>query len=602
MAEPQVTMEVAKGLAAGIVEQTIPARAGITVAPEVDRAIAAWKANQAETALQMLAGEICPYTKEDVAGVVKENLSSEDRDKKTGQKGEPKSGTPERARYEETLKMAEALRVYLESGGQDIRQPLINELFHYLGASPLFRDLLTDRSGRLNVSLAEPIIKTLLRQPETRKAILRLFTERIDPKKTLEHESIVKQLELEIATLEGQVIDVNQVDQDVQKIRVEIQTKRSQITSDPIYQDYLTLTSNLEDLNDELQTLLDTYKQARINNPQQLQQIVSDISNKKNEIRSKQRELQEARFNNINSNLQEIERLGQELQSLENKKNQAGSQEQKALRMQLIQKKEQLQEAQALLTAERIKYASEIIAIPAEAVKEFLDGALEKAAQHYKEEAAKSAQEKEAEKQRLEQEALRKIGEGLGTKKKKVKVNGITTEVAVPDKKSASELVALLMQPNGLVEFGKKIVDELYSNNTFNTRNSYGLTEAEADLIRDKLGSYDYLKTTGLPLAKAVMANYLRAGGRFSSQELEALGRTDLGKDLINQGINEASQRKQFVEGLVGKDVMRWIDEVRLGHKSVDWLMDKGIAGSIAGGLIAILFLLGMKVFGSSKN
>lgn len=337
MVEPQVTIETAKNLATGIVvEKTSSSKSPLPA--DIEAALTRLEAGRAEESLKMLAGEVF-YTKEDVVGVLRENLSSESRDTRTDQKKEPKPGTPERARYEEALKTAEALRVYLESGGQDIRQPLINELFHYLGASPLFRDLLTDRSGRLNVSLAEPIIKTLLRQPETRKAILRLFTERLDPKKTLEHESIVKQLELEIATLEGQVIDVNQVDQDVQKIRVEIQTKRSQITSDPIYQDYLTLTSNLEDLNDELQTLLDTYKQARINNPQQLQQIVSDISNKKNEIRSKQRELQEARFNNINSNLQEIERLGQELQSLENKKNQAGSQEQKALRMQLIQKK-----------------------------------------------------------------------------------------------------------------------------------------------------------------------------------------------------------------------------------------------------------------------
>ncbi|MGB9883297.1 MAG: hypothetical protein ACPLRN_02160, partial [Microgenomates group bacterium] len=69
-AEPQVTLEVAKGIAAGLVEKSPALPTGVTLPPEVSRAVEAHKAGQAEKALQMLAGEVCPYTPEDVKGAV----------------------------------------------------------------------------------------------------------------------------------------------------------------------------------------------------------------------------------------------------------------------------------------------------------------------------------------------------------------------------------------------------------------------------------------------------------------------------------------------------------------------------------------------------
>jgi hypothetical protein len=181
MADAQITPEVAKGLALKLVES--PQVQAQNLPPLVDKAVKAYQDGQAEKSLQMLAGDVCPYTKEDVKGVILENLSSQDHDPKTGQKKEPKAGTPERARYDKTQQVADVMRVYLESNGQQIPPVLIEELVVYVSHIPQYRDILYDQNGQLRQQEAQAIAQTLLRQPQVRRAIHRLFTERLDPKK-----------------------------------------------------------------------------------------------------------------------------------------------------------------------------------------------------------------------------------------------------------------------------------------------------------------------------------------------------------------------------------------------------------------------------------
>jgi hypothetical protein len=628
MAEPQVTMEVAKGLAAGIAfERTSSFRPSLPA--DVEAALTRLEAGLTEESLKMLAGEICPYTKEDVTGVVKENLSSQERDLDTGQKKEPKPGTPERSRYEVTLDMAETLRVYLESGGQFLPERLINAIVTCLRTSPLYEDYF--KNGGDGKTTAENFLK----QPEVRKAILRLFTERLDPKKRLEHEEVVRTLQTQIAQLEAQLRSLPEpvTPDEIREAEEEFQTAKSELIRATALKERLralqaaakddarlrplcerkmrSLSHVLSDIH-RLQQLEDqlritTNATQRQNLERQIQDIKSkpdyneylSLQSQLNEIEQRQGEIEalseliteaEMKYNEAQAKLKELRERQKDTQT---------SKRRAELEAEIFDLRQKLQEAQALLTAERIKYASEIMAIPAEAVKEFLDGTLDKAAKHYKEEAAKSAQEKEAEKQKLEQEALRKIGEGLGTKKKKIKINGKETTVAVPDKKSASELMGLLMQPNGLVEFGKKIVAELYDINTntdpptysFKTKNIYGLTEAEADLIKDKLGTYDYLKTTGLSLAKAVMANYFLAGGRLNQDMVYALLNSEVGSSLIDDGKKLAKERRDVLKGMVGEDILTKFEEIKQG-KGVEWLKANWWKFGI--GIIAILLLLGL--------
>jgi len=579
MADTQITPEVAKGLALKLVEsprvqvQNLPAL--------VDKAVNAYQDGQAEKSLQMLAGDVCPYTEQDVKGVLLENLSSQYRDPKTGQKKEPKTGTPERARYDKTQQVADAMRLYLESNGQQIPPVLMEELAVYVSHMPQYKDILYDQNGQLRQQEAQTIAQTLLRQPQYRRIIHRIFTERLDPKKRLEHESIVTALEREIKQLEAQIIDPKKIDAEIAQKKMKLGQKNAAIMQDQNYGDYLNLLGQLETAQDELKTFEEIYRQARINNPQQLQQIIQDINNKKQEINSLQRSLNDQRFSNIYQLQQEASSLQASIQSLEQQKQQANTPEQKQLRAQLQEKLLQLQDTQAQLTAERIRYASDIIAIPAEAAKEFFNEALGEAANYYKEEAKKAAEKEEAEKKRLEEQAIEKLGRSLGRKEKRKGGES----VPVPDKKQARRFLILLFQPSGLQGF----INEVANNQR--TLMSYGLTQEEADAILAKKNDPEFVKTVGQNLAKKVLCDYLSAGGRLSRDDIFAIADTDWGKSIIEDGLKLSEEQKKFLESQVGKGVLKTLDEIKGGKTTGEWLRSNW--WKIAG-IIAFLMLFGL--------
>jgi hypothetical protein len=580
MADAQITPEVATGLAVNLLEQQMPHRKKLP--PLVDKAVKAYQSNQAEKSLQMMAGDVCPYTKEDVEGVILENLSSQDRDPKTGQKKEPKASTPEKARYDKTQEVTEAMRDYLESGGEKIQDVLINELVVYVKHMPQYRDILYDKDGNLaseEDKVAKEIAQKLLRQPQYRRAIHRLFTEKLDPKKRLEHESIVTALEREMKQLEAQIIDPQKIDTEIAQKKLELGQKNAAIIHDPNYGNYLNLLGQLETAQEKLKTFQETYKQVRINNLEQLQQITRDINNEKQEIHNLKRSLNDQQFSNIYQFQQEASSLQALIQSLEQQKQQANTPEQKQLRAQFQEKLLQLQDAQAQLTAERIRYASDIIAIPAEAAKEFFNEALGEAANHYKEIAAKETEKKGKE----EAKKVETLAEKLARKKK--------GERYLPDKQRARKILTLLMQPDGVTIFMKEIVQN-YAN--------YGLTDSDVAVIKDRVveGDIDFIQNTGVSLAKAVLADYLLAGGRLSRDDIIALGNADWVKTLIDDGIAIATNKRAQIEGHIGKDVLDKLSEIRAGHKSVDWLMSNW--WKLGLGILGILLLLGLGYTGYS--
>jgi len=585
MADARITPEVTKGLALKLVES--PQVQAQNLPPLVDKAVKAYQDGQAEKSLQMLAGDVCPYTKEDVKGVILENLSSQDHDPETGQKKEPRTGTPERARYDKTQQVADAMRLYLESNGQQIPPVLIDELVVYVSHMPQYKDILYDQNGQLRQQEAQTIAQTLLRQPQVRRAIHRLFTERLDSKKRLEHESIVTTLEREIKKLEAQIIDPKKIDAEIAQKKMELGQKNAAIMQDQNYGDYLNLLGQLETAQEELKTFEEIYRQARINNPQQLQQIIQDINNKKQEINSLQRSLNDQRFSNIYKLQQEASSLQASIQSLEQQKQQANTPEQKQLRAQLQEKLLQLQDAQAQLTAERIRYASDIIAIPAEAAKEFFNEALGEAANYYKEEAKKAAEKEEAEKKRLEEQAIEKLGRSLGRKEKRKGGE----RVPVPDKKQAKRFLTLLFQPSGLQGF----IDEVAKDQS--TLKGYGLTNEEADAILAKKNDPEFVKTVGQNLAKKVLCDYLLAGGRLSRDDIFGIANTDWGKSIIEDGLKLSEEQKKFLESQLGKGVLTTLDEIKGGKTTGEWLRSNWL--KIAG-IIALLMLFGL--IGSSVS
>jgi len=579
MADAQITPEVAKGLALKLVES--PQVQVQNLPPLVDKAVEAYQRGQAEKSLQMLAGDICPYTNEDLNGVLLENLSSKDRDPDTKQKKPPDPNTPEGIRYNKAQEIAQAAREYLESNGQNILPALQNEIISYVSRLPQLKDILFDQNGKLKQTEAEAIAQTLLRQPQVRQAIHRLFTERLDPKKRLKHESIVTALEREIKQLETQIIDPQKIETKIEQKKLELAQKNAEIRQDPNYEEYLSLLNQLKKMEDELETYEKTHQriQIRINDVSELQRMTEYISNKKQEILNIKSTLNDQRFSNIYQLQKEVYSLQASIQSLEQQKQQANTPEQKQLRAQLQEKLLQLQDAQAQLIAERIRYASDIIAIPAEAAKEFLNNALSEAANHYKEIAAKEAEKKGKE----EAKKVETLAEKLARKKK--------GEKYLPDKKQARKILTLLMQPNGVTVFMKEIADN---------PGNYGLQKSDVGVIEDRIkaGDIDFIQNTGVSLAKSVLADYLLAGGRLSRDDIIALGNADWVKTLIDDGVKVATDKRAQIEGLIGKDVLDKLSEIRAGHKSVDWLMSNW--WKLGLGIVGILLLLGLGYTGYS--
>jgi hypothetical protein len=89
MADVQINPELAKGLSLKLVES--PQIQVKNLSPLVDKAVQSYQSGQVEKSLQMLAGDVCPYTEQDVKGALLENLSSQDHDPKTQQKKRTRS-------------------------------------------------------------------------------------------------------------------------------------------------------------------------------------------------------------------------------------------------------------------------------------------------------------------------------------------------------------------------------------------------------------------------------------------------------------------------------------------------------------------------------
>ena len=638
MADAQITPEVAKGLALRLVEQQFQTQ-NTTLSSLVEKAINVYRDGQAEKSLQMLAGDVCPYTEQDVKGVLLENLSSQDRDQTTRQKKVPVVGTPEGDRYDKTQKVADATRVYLESDGQQIPSELINELTAYVKHMPQYRDILYDQNGQLTSKaneLATQIAQNLLRQPQYRRIIHKLFTERLDPKKRLANINAYEALKREIQALETQIKklpeevtqeQINKAKEDLEQARQELvkvsgQRTQLEILKANALQDQrnlnrlLLLQSELEaqiDLqfmekaDEDLQAarellLATTDPQSKNYIQEQINQIEEDPNYKKflpsyNTYKSTQQQITE-----IQSRKQQIKDLSQSITQAESDfqqkkqeyeellRRQASSQtsqERARLEAELQRKKLELHDLEAQLIAERIRYASDIIAIPAEAAKEFFNEALGEAAKHYKEEAKKAAEKEKADRKLLEEQAIEKLGRSLGRREKR-KRGGET--VPVPDKKEARRLLTLLFQPSGLQGF----IDEVAKNKQ--TLMSYGLTEEEANSILAKKSDPEFVKTVGQNLAKKVLCDYLLAGGRLSRDDIFAIADTEWGKSIIEDGLKLSEEQKKFLESKLGKGVLGILDEIKGGKRTGEWLRSNWwkIAGII---LLLITFgLIGISV------
>jgi len=596
MSEPQITPEIAKDLAQGIVIegaglQNRPAIGGLEA-----EAVKLAHQGRGEQALQVIAGEIIPWTKEDLENGLRENLSSQER-RKDGRKELPRVGSAERARYDKAKETAEACLEYLKSGTGEIPNFLTETVANYLAKNPVFHDLLYDQQGKLRQDDANAISNNLLRQPEVRRKLHQLFTERVDPKKRLEHAAEVEQLKRELEVLSRQVILESEDkirDQILQK-QNEINVKVIDLRGEQKYAEYLAKKSTLK----SIEGLINDIESEKLtpNSPDFLSRVsslipqitnITDLNLIKQELFRYQNQIQNElattpEFKTIHEKENEISELQSQIRQLKQRQTQANSEENRRLLAEYFEKKDQLREAEALLTAERIKYASEVIGIPAEAVKSYLDEALGSAAQHYKDEVKKQAEKEEGERKRLLENALDKLGQRLGRKEKTK--NGETR--FIPDKTQARRLLAMLMQPGGVEKFMEEVCRDQI------TLMGYGLSKEEADIILAKKGDQEFMRNTGVEMAKKLLADYLLVGGKLSREDIIAMGSSGWVNSLINDGLKIAQEKRQQIESLVGKDVLNKLDEVKGGKSTREWLATNWWKLGLV--IIAVLILLGLQ-------
>jgi hypothetical protein len=598
MSEPQITPEIAKGLAQGIAIEGANLRNPPAIGGLIAEAVKLTHQGRGEQALQIMAGEIIPWTKEDLEGGLRENLSSQDRGK-DGRKEVPRAGSAERARYDKAKDTAEACLEYLKSGTGEIPSALTQTVVDYLAQNPVFRDLLYDQQGQLRQDDAKVIANYLLRQPEVRRRLHQLFTERLDPTRRLGHAAEVDRLKRELEVLSRQVI----LESEDEIIRNQILQKQNEISAKVIdlkgqqkYPEYLAKKSTLRDI----ERLISDIESGKINTQSpdwgsRVLPLTPNITNRtdlnvvRQELFRFQAEIQNTlattpEFQTLQQKEDEISQLQSQIQQLEQRRTKATSEENRKLLADYYEKKDQLREAEALLTAERIKYASEVIGIPAEAVKSYLDEALGSAAQHYKDQAKIQAEREEGEQKRLLENALEKLGQRLG---RKADTNNGETRF-IPDKTQARRLLVMLMQPGGVEKFMEEVCrDE-------RTLMIYGLSQEEAKAILAKKGDTEFMKNTGVELAKKVLADYLLAGGRLSRDDIIAMGNSEWLDSLINDGLKIAQEKRQQIENLVGKGVLTKLDEIKKGKSNPEWLAANW--WKLGLGILGLLLLLGLGV------
>jgi hypothetical protein len=316
---------------------------------------------------------------------------------------------------------------------------------------------------------------------------------------------------------------------------------------------------------------------------------VQDIFNQKNQIDSAidqvNAELQDPRFDNIRQLEKEISSLENEVRTLEDQKQKANSPEQIEVREKLAQKQAELEEQKALLTAERIKYAAEISSIPADALKEYFDGALAKVVPLYIQEAKKAAAEakteEEKKKKQQEEAAIEKLIRKSGRKEKKTR-DGQTFNV--PDKGRCEEILNELTKPGGATAFLKNVLSARNAETAL--KRNYGMSKEEAKAIIDKKDDSEFLKTVGQNLAKKVLADYILAGGKLSKERVLSLADTDWGKSIIEDGLKLADEQKKFLEDLAGKEVLSG------GTINMEWLKQNW--SSLGLSILLTLILLGI--------
>jgi hypothetical protein len=346
-------------------------------------------------------------------------------------------------------------------------------------------------------------------------------------------------------------------------------------TTDPQSKNYIQEQINQIEKNPNYKKFLPSY-----NTYKSTQQQITEIQSRKQQIKDLSQSITQAE-SDFQQKKQEYEEL------LRRQASSQTSQERARLEAELQRKKLELHDLEAQLIAERIRYASDIIAIPAEAAKEFFNEALGEAAKHYKEEAKKAAEKEKADRKLLEEQAIEKLGRSLGRREKR-KRGGET--VPVPDKKEARRLLTLLFQPSGLQGF----IDEVAKNKQ--TLMSYGLTEEEANSILAKKSDPEFVKTVGQNLAKKVLCDYLLAGGRLSRDDIFGIANTDWGKSIIEDGLKLSEEQKKFLESQLGKGVLKTLDEIKGGKTTSEWLRSNWwkIAGIIS--LVILFGLIGSSV------
>ena len=627
---PPITREVARDLGR--------ARFGeVPVTPDasVDKARQLFNESKAEQALLELASpSLVPHDEKDVKNSLVKRYSSERNG--DGKKVEP-SDAQERRRLREAKGKAEQYRDFLENGkiSPDMRKEVKGFLER---ASAGFQDAIV---GKTPTEIDAMVDSYVINDPVFRSKLIRIYGERADPKKSMNGEKEVHDLELSLAKLEaklkGEVSDV-----ELQNAQTAVATAEANLTASGAnvteiagYQtDFENLAPRMNAVRSALASKgkidFEIIDAQVVNLQSQIDSGTLSAADYKttfsmiNTLKTKSEyaeykaaqstvdryESAKAYMDALNPTqktaINEVTSTQAKLKELKDKASGSMSASERAdVDAQIMSLKIELADAKDALQAEMVGDYRDVTHMAQDVTQEMLNEEMKQLPELYK----KAAVEESA-KQQEEVVKQQELGDELN-KYKELELNSASEKLLRlwKTERTRRGMVTLVTNRalagdvvNGWVQHGNEGIRDYIDTIPDADLTHSGFTPGEISVLRGTMVDPDrsrvFLDKNADVIATHALADYFVAGGRFGKAEVQAMAGSEKGRSLLKLAMKDVEEQRTSKNELAGKGVLRGVDNIIGGRPSGE----KRRFGAARIGLAALLLIFGAAAFKGSKG
>ena len=615
MAEIPITPDVARDLGRGRFGE-----APVTPDANVDAAVQNFRNGKAEQALLELASPAAvPHDRKDVKDSLINRYSTERNG--DGKRADPVDAQ-ERRRLREARSKVETYRDFLENG--TISPAIRNEVRGFLTrASVGFQDAIV---GMTPVQVDALVDDQILNDPIFRSKLIRIYGERANPRKSLQSEKEVYDLELSLSKLEsklvGEVTPAEMTVAETARTNAEATlitagvniTEYSGYKADfdnlaPHVNEAQSLVTSLQASHGQidaqigvLQTQLDSGTPAP--GTQDYQRIFSTLGTLKanpDYVNFRTANATVDRFNNARSYLDgvnldaakktainEFSAAQSKLKSLQDKAGGSMSPSERAdIDAQIKNLKIELADARDSLQKEMIDDYRSVTHIAEDVTQEMLAEEMQQLPELYR--TARTGE------QTIEQEQLSSATEKLHKIwKDPVVRRGVTS--LVTNRARAGQWV------NAWTQQGNEGIRTQMLGIPNPDLAAAGLTPEEIAVFHTTLAdpnrSQAFLNEAADVVASQALADYVSSGGRLGRVEITAITSSAKGRDLISRAMTDVDAQRAAKNAMAGRGVLRGVDNIIGGRASGE----KRHFGPARLSLAILLLIFGAAAFKGSKG